>query len=133
MGRVLPDFHPRPSMPPLNRIVFLTSALVAFGCSGDAVAPDADPGGGAPSGPDGGTAAVTDAQLYALATANVRIRSLSGRGSLDDLVVKVELEPSADLPPGTELVRYYRMEYSSITGWRHRGDATALSYYLSLF
>jgi hypothetical protein len=68
-----------------------------------------------------------------LAAANVQIRAMSGHGSLDDLVVKVELEPSADLPAGTELVRYYRMEYSSITGWTHRGDATALSYYLSIF
>ena len=68
-----------------------------------------------------------------LAASKVRIRSMSGHGSLDDLVVKVELEPSADLPPGTELVRYYRMEYSSITGWRHRGYASAVSYYLSIF
>ena len=68
-----------------------------------------------------------------LDASNVRIRAMSARGSLEDLVVKVELEPSADLPAGTELVRYYRMEYSSITGWRHRADATALSYYLSIF
>ena len=68
-----------------------------------------------------------------LAATKVRIRSMSGRGPLDDLVVKVELEPSSDLPAGTELVRYYRLEYSTIMGWRHRADATALSYYLSIF
>ena len=48
-------------------------------------------------------------------------------------MVKVELEPSPDLPPGTELIRYYRMEYSSLTGWRHRGNTTVVSYYLALF
>ncbi len=64
---------------------------------------------------------------------NVRIRSLSGHGTRDDLVVKVELEPSPDLPPGTELVRYYRLEHSMLLGWQHRGDATAISYYLSIF
>ena len=68
-----------------------------------------------------------------LAAGNVRIRSMSGRGSLDDLVVKVELEPSADLPAGTELIRYYSMEYSRISGWRYRADSSALSYYLSIF
>lgn len=68
-----------------------------------------------------------------LAAAGVRIRSMSGWGSLDDLVVKVELDPTGDLPSGTELTRYYRMEYSSLTGWRHRGNSTALSYYLSIF
>lgn len=62
----------------------------------------------------------------------VRIRSLSARGPLDDLVVRVELEPSPGLPAGTELVRYYRMEYSTLTGWRHRGDAGALTWYLSI-
>ena len=69
----------------------------------------------------------------ALGASKVSIRAMSGRGSLDDLVVKVELEPSDDLPAGTELIRYYRMEYSSLTGWRHRGNSTALSYYLSIF
>ena len=68
-----------------------------------------------------------------LGAANVQIRAMSGHGSLDDLVVKVELEPSSDLPPATELVRYYRLRYSSITGWTHRADASALSYYLSIF
>jgi hypothetical protein len=58
--------------------------------------------------------------------------SLEERGEAV-LAVKVELEPSDDLPAGTELVRYYRMEYSSITGWRHRADAAALSYYLHIF
>jgi len=47
--------------------------------------------------------------------------------------VRVELEPSSDYPPGTELTRYYRMTYSTLAGWRHRGNASALSYYLALF
>lgn len=68
-----------------------------------------------------------------LAAGKVRFRSMSGRGPLDNMVVRVELEPSADLPPGTKMVRYYRMQYSSLTGWRHRGNTTALSWYLALF
>jgi len=68
-----------------------------------------------------------------LAVGNVEIRSMRARGTMDNLIVRIELEPSGDLPEGTELVRYYRMEYSTITGWRHRGNATAVSYYLKLF
>ena len=51
------------------------------------------------------TRALEDRGQAVLAAGNVRIRSMSARGPLDDLVVKVELEPSADLPAGTELIR----------------------------
>jgi hypothetical protein len=69
-----------------------------------------------------------------LGASQVKIRDLSARGPLDDLVVRVELEPNEALPPGTELVRYYRMSHSLTTGWRHRGGhASALSYYMALF
>jgi len=62
---------------------------------------------------------------------SVTIRSLAVRGPLDNAVVRVELAPNPALPPGTDLVRYYRMQYSEITGWTHRGRATALNWYLS--
>ena len=68
-----------------------------------------------------------------LGAGNVTIRSLTGFGSSDDLVVKVELEPNSELPPGTELVRYYRLEYGMLTGWTHRADASALMYYMAIF
>ncbi len=68
-----------------------------------------------------------------LGASQVEIRKLSALGTLDDLVVRVELEPDDVLPPGTELVRYYRMSYSIVTGWRHRGPASALRYYLAVF
>ncbi len=68
-----------------------------------------------------------------LRATSVTIRSLAVRGSLDDAVVRVELEPNPALPPGTDLVRYYRMSYSEITGWRHRGPSSKLSWYLSAF
>ncbi len=64
---------------------------------------------------------------------SVTIRSLAVRGPLDDAVVRAELAPSPSLPPGTDLVRYYRMRYSEITGWTHYGRATVLSWYLAAF
>ena len=68
-----------------------------------------------------------------LGASQTEIRNLSARGSLENLVVRVELEPNDAYPPDTELVRYYRMTHSVVTGWRHRGSASALRYYLALF
>lgn len=63
----------------------------------------------------------------------IRIQELSGRGSLDDMVVRVLLEPHPALPGEPGLTRYYRMSWSRTAGWRHRGDASALAYHLALF
>lgn len=68
-----------------------------------------------------------------LEASSVTIKSLSVRGPSRNAVVRVELNPSPALPPGTDLVRYYRMQYSSISGWTHRGSATALNWYLAAF
>ena len=68
-----------------------------------------------------------------LAAGEVKIRSMRARGPLDDLVARIELEPGDHLPAGTELVRYYRMKYSTITRWRHRSDASAFAFYTELF
>jgi len=64
---------------------------------------------------------------------SVTIRALVIRGPLSNAVVRVELAPNAALPPGTDLVRYYRMQYGDITGWRHHGNATLIQWYLAAF
>jgi hypothetical protein len=64
---------------------------------------------------------------------SVTIKSLEVRGSLSHAVVRVELAPSPALPPGTGLVRYYRAQYSDLTGWMHHGNATALDWYVAAF
>jgi hypothetical protein len=64
---------------------------------------------------------------------SVTIRSLAVRGPLSNAVVRVELAPNPALPPGTGLVRYYRMQYSNLTGWRHHGSATVVDWYLAAF
>lgn len=68
-----------------------------------------------------------------LKASSISIKSLEVRGSLKNAVVRVELDPSPALPAGTDLVRYYRMRYSSISGWTHQGSATELSWYLAAF
>lgn len=68
-----------------------------------------------------------------LEATSVSIRSLDVRGPLGRMIVRAELAPHPAFPPGLELVRYYRMEYSAITGWTYHGGATRLSWYLAAF
>ena len=65
--------------------------------------------------------------------AGVKIREIAVRGPLDGAVARVELEPNPAFPPDTELVRYYRVRYSEITGWTHAGRANVFAWYLAAF
>jgi len=62
----------------------------------------------------------------------VEIESLTARGPLDDLIVRVTLQDGPHLPPDEDRVRYYRLEYSSLTGWHFRRRVSALQYCLKL-
>ncbi len=55
------------------------------------------------------------------------------RGKPESLAVRVEIAPGAAHPPGSPLIRYYRMEHSLLTGWHHRGKLRPWQYYLTLF
>jgi hypothetical protein len=59
--------------------------------------------------------------------------SVSARGSGEDVVVRVEPRINGRVPPDGKEVRYYRMSYSTLTGWRMRYETTAFSYYTRLF
>ena len=63
----------------------------------------------------------------------VDIVALDARGRPESLAVRVEIAPGAAHPPGSPLVRYYRMEHSLLTGWHHRGRLRSWQYYLTLF
>ena len=66
-----------------------------------------------------------------LRASSVTLRTLDAHGPLSDAVVRVELEPNPAFPPDFELVRYYRMQYSSLTGWSHKGPGSALTFWLA--
>ena len=68
---------------------------------------------------------------FLLASDSVEFRSLSARGRPDRTVVRVELEPNSAQPPDAPMVRYYRMRYSTVTGWQLGREVTVVSYYLS--
>lgn len=76
---------------------------------------------------------VTDEERvpFLLASDSVEFISLSGRGRPDRTVVRVEVAPGSAQPPNSPTVRYYRMRYSTITGWQLERQVSAVSYYLS--
>ena len=66
-----------------------------------------------------------------LKTASVELLSLDARGRPERMAVRVEIAPNAAHPPGTPYVRYFILEFSLTTGWRHKGDITAMQYHLT--
>ena len=66
-----------------------------------------------------------------LETQAINLVSMDARGRPERMAVRVEIEPNIAHPPGTPYVRYYNLEHSIATGWRHKGDITALQYHMT--
>ncbi len=64
---------------------------------------------------------------------DIKIVSLSGRGTRESMIVKVEVEPHPVQPPGTELVRYFQLRHSHLGGWSVWGKSSSFAYYTRLF
>jgi hypothetical protein len=69
----------------------------------------------------------------AQALENIGFVEINGRGTLDDMAVRVRIRVDGDPPPFGNEVRYFRMEYSQLTKWRLKRETTKLWYYLNLF
>jgi hypothetical protein len=68
-----------------------------------------------------------------LALENLDFPEINGRGTPDDMVVRVRIRVDGGPPPYGNEVRYFRMEYSQLTKWRLRRETMKWSYYLNLF
>ena len=68
-----------------------------------------------------------------LASQKVSFASIKARGKPEDMVVRAEVLVDGKPPTTGESVRYYRMSYSTITGWRMKRETFAFAYYLRLF
>ena len=79
------------------------------------------------------TRSLADRGAAAAGASSIRIRSLAVRGPVSPAMARVELAPNSALPPGTRLLRYHRVRYTQIPGWRERGTATRLDWYLAAF
>lgn len=66
-----------------------------------------------------------------LKAADVKLVSLAARGRPESMAVRVEIEPNPARPPGSPRVRYFRLEYSLVNGWRHQANISALQYHLT--
>ncbi|UCF41770.1 MAG: hypothetical protein JSW43_05445 [Gemmatimonadota bacterium] len=63
----------------------------------------------------------------------IEFTEMSARGAPEDLAVRVRIRVDGRVPPVGREVRYFRMRYSTVTGWRMRWETTKLGYYLELF
>ena len=63
---------------------------------------------------------------------NITFPSIKAHGTPDDMVVRVEVLFDGHEPPDGNSVQYWRMEYSTILGWRVRREVSVFSYYLAI-
>lgn len=68
-----------------------------------------------------------------LALDRITFASVSARGSGDNVIVRVEPRVDGSPPPDGRSVRYFRMSWSALQGWRLRHETTAFKYYTQLF
>jgi len=62
------------------------------------------------------------------------IRAIEARGSASMMSFKVELGPNPAAPPDAPLIRYYRMRYSPVIGWRGPPETgSEFAHFLALF
>lgn len=66
-----------------------------------------------------------------LQTSSISLASITARGKPESMAARVEIEPNAAHPPDMPYTRYFRLEYSIQTGWRHRGNIDAIRYHLT--
>ena len=82
----------------------------------------------------GGDAQAAEAQAQEIiARSRIEFPLMDARGTPDDLVVRVKVLVDGHEPPDGRSVRYFRMRYSTVMGWRMQRETTALSYYLNFF
>ncbi len=68
-----------------------------------------------------------------LAALKVTIPSIKAKGSKTEPVVRVEILVDGKPPPDGKNTRYYKMNFSSITGWTMGYESSAFFYYSRLF
>lgn len=60
-----------------------------------------------------------------LKTKSLNIISMTSRGGVDSMAVRVEIEKNDAHPPSMSYVQYYKLEYTSVSGWHHSRNITA--------
>ncbi len=68
----------------------------------------------------------------AIDSQDVEVVDIRARGK-EPTIARVEIRVGGKTPPDGKSVRYYKLTYSSIIGWRVVRETGAMSYYLKLF
>ena len=68
-----------------------------------------------------------------LALQRIEFSEITGRGTPDDMAVRVKIRVDGSPPPYGAEVRYFRMDHSLVFGWKYRRDISKLLYYLNFF
>jgi len=61
------------------------------------------------------------------------VLALNAHGISDDIVVRVEYKSQRSATDDEVRVRFFRMSYSPVAGWRVGAETTKLGYYLAIF
>ncbi|HHE65655.1 MAG TPA: hypothetical protein ENL09_06495 [Bacteroidetes bacterium] len=64
---------------------------------------------------------------------NVEITSLKARGRGGDVIARAKFLVNGGTPPDSKSVRYFKMKYSPVTGWRMERETSAISYYRKIW
>ncbi|MDH3290514.1 MAG: hypothetical protein OEO20_08245 [Gemmatimonadota bacterium] len=81
----------------------------------------------------GDRAAAERSAAEIIARDRISFVDLRARGKPDDLVVRAEIAVDGRPPPVGGAIRYFRMRYSTVSGWRLVRETTVLSYLLRIF
>ncbi len=68
-----------------------------------------------------------------LALTDIQFSEITGRGALDDMVVRVRIRVDGSAPQYGNEIRYFRMDYSVVLGWSYQHEVSKWSYYLNFF
>ena len=68
-----------------------------------------------------------------LALTDIEFSEITGRGALDDMVVRVRIRVDGSAPQYGNEIRYFRMDYSVVLGWSYQHEVSKWSYYLNFF
>ena len=64
---------------------------------------------------------------------NIEVVSVTRRGVEERIIARVEVKYKGETPPDGKNVRYLKMKYSMVTGWRVDRETSKWNYYLASF
>lgn len=64
---------------------------------------------------------------------NIEVVSVTRRGVEERIIARVEVKYKGETPPDGKNIRYLKMKYSMVSGWRVERETSKWNYYLASF